>query len=194
MKFSMARTAGAVLVASQLVSSGAQALTQAEIANLKGADREQILVEGAKKEGKVVIWSSLDTDVHHAQLKAFSRKFPGLAIEAFKISGDPTKYPEQIAEGLAPWQPKRIVGRAGGGHFLELRTQVNDLVGMVARDFAAECLLDRIGLGGWLEAQYFVVCLHGGRDKRNRRRGSLASGSARPDRSAAPRLPRARSS
>ncbi len=38
-----------------------------------------------------------------------------LAIEAFKLSGDPTKYPEQLAEGLTPWQPKRIVGRTGGG-------------------------------------------------------------------------------
>ena len=38
-----------------------------------------------------------------------------LAIEAFKISGDPAKYPEHLADGLAPWQPKRIVGRAGGG-------------------------------------------------------------------------------
>lgn len=41
-----------------------------------------------------------------------------LAIEAFKISGDPTAYPEQIKEGLTPWQPKRIVQNArffGGG-------------------------------------------------------------------------------
>lgn len=42
-----------------------------------------------------------------------------LAIEAFKISGDPAAYPEQIAEGLQPWQPKRILqnvrqfGRSG---------------------------------------------------------------------------------
>jgi LmbE family N-acetylglucosaminyl deacetylase len=38
-----------------------------------------------------------------------------LAIEAFKIAGDPTKYPEHFADGLAPWQPKRIVGGRGGG-------------------------------------------------------------------------------
>jgi LmbE family N-acetylglucosaminyl deacetylase len=38
-----------------------------------------------------------------------------LAIEAFKIAGDPKAYPEQFADGLAPWQPKRIVGRGGGG-------------------------------------------------------------------------------
>ena len=38
-----------------------------------------------------------------------------LAIEAFKLAGDPKAYPEQFADGLAPWQPKRIVGRSGGG-------------------------------------------------------------------------------
>jgi LmbE family N-acetylglucosaminyl deacetylase len=38
-----------------------------------------------------------------------------LAIEAFKISCDPKKYPEHLADGLTPWQPKRIVGRSGGG-------------------------------------------------------------------------------
>ncbi|MSU49425.1 MAG: PIG-L family deacetylase [Opitutus sp.] len=38
-----------------------------------------------------------------------------LAIEAFKLAGDPKAYPEHFADGLAPWQPKRIVGRSGGG-------------------------------------------------------------------------------
>ena len=32
-----------------------------------------------------------------------------LAIEAFKRAGDPKACPEQIAEGLTPWQPKRIL-------------------------------------------------------------------------------------
>ncbi|MEQ1912596.1 MAG: NEW3 domain-containing protein, partial [Vicinamibacterales bacterium] len=31
-----------------------------------------------------------------------------LAREAFKIAGDSTKYPEQIREGLRPWQPKKL--------------------------------------------------------------------------------------
>ncbi len=38
-----------------------------------------------------------------------------LAIEAFKLAGDPKAYPEHFADGLTPWQPKRIVGRSGGG-------------------------------------------------------------------------------
>jgi LmbE family N-acetylglucosaminyl deacetylase len=32
-----------------------------------------------------------------------------LAVEAFKLAGDPKAYPEQLAQGLTPWQPKRIL-------------------------------------------------------------------------------------
>jgi LmbE family N-acetylglucosaminyl deacetylase len=38
-----------------------------------------------------------------------------IAQEAFKIAGDPKFFPEQIAEGLTPWQPKRILFNGGGG-------------------------------------------------------------------------------
>jgi LmbE family N-acetylglucosaminyl deacetylase len=41
-----------------------------------------------------------------------------LSHEAYKVAGDPTKYPEQIREGLRPWQPRKFyfsVGGPGGG-------------------------------------------------------------------------------
>ncbi len=44
-----------------------------------------------------------------------------LGIEAFKLAGDPSAYPEQLAQGLTVWQPKRVMlngggpGRGGGG-------------------------------------------------------------------------------
>ena len=38
-----------------------------------------------------------------------------LAREAFKIAGDATKYPEQIREGLRPWQPKKLYFMTGFG-------------------------------------------------------------------------------
>ncbi len=40
-----------------------------------------------------------------------------LAVEAFKLAGDPKAYPEQLAQGLTPWQPTRVlwnVFRFGG--------------------------------------------------------------------------------
>jgi LmbE family N-acetylglucosaminyl deacetylase len=38
-----------------------------------------------------------------------------LAVEAFRISGDPKAFPEQIEEGLQPWQPKRVLWNGGDG-------------------------------------------------------------------------------
>lgn len=38
-----------------------------------------------------------------------------LAVEAFKLAGDPKAYPEQLAQGLTPWQPKRIGWNSWGG-------------------------------------------------------------------------------
>ena len=37
-----------------------------------------------------------------------------LAVEAFKLAGDPTAYPEQLDQGLQPWSPKRIGWNAWG--------------------------------------------------------------------------------
>ena len=38
-----------------------------------------------------------------------------LALEAFKLAGDPAAFPEQVKDGLTPWQPKRILLIGGGG-------------------------------------------------------------------------------
>lgn len=38
-----------------------------------------------------------------------------LGAEAFKLASDPRAYPEQLAQGLQPWQPKRVVLNSGGG-------------------------------------------------------------------------------
>lgn len=35
-----------------------------------------------------------------------------LALDAFKLAGDAAAYPEQLGQGLAPWQPRRIVWNA----------------------------------------------------------------------------------
>ena len=37
-----------------------------------------------------------------------------LAREAFKLAGDPTKYPEQMKAGLRPWQPRKFYFPAQG--------------------------------------------------------------------------------
>ncbi|HWD92530.1 MAG TPA: PIG-L family deacetylase [Verrucomicrobiae bacterium] len=52
-----------------------------------------------------------------------------LALEAFKLAGDPTAYPDQL-KTLAPWQPKRILvnGRGGGENGLHMEISGDDPV------------------------------------------------------------------
>jgi LmbE family N-acetylglucosaminyl deacetylase len=37
-----------------------------------------------------------------------------LAHEAFRAAADPTRFPEQIREGLRPWQPRKVYQQSGG--------------------------------------------------------------------------------
>ena len=43
-----------------------------------------------------------------------------LAVEAFRAAADPSRFPEQIAEGLRPWQARKVYqGGVGGGSELD---------------------------------------------------------------------------
>src|SRR5215217_4015646 len=43
--------------------------------------------------------------------------------DAYKLAGDPTKFPEQIKDGLRPWQPKKLYHSAGFGFAGEPQTE-----------------------------------------------------------------------
>src|SRR5689334_19490571 len=51
----------------------------------------------------VARFSGTNRDGHaHHQASAL------LTIEAYRVAGDPSKFPDQIKEGLLPWQPKKL--------------------------------------------------------------------------------------
>ena len=58
------------------------------------------LCEAAKKEGKLSIWSALETSLHQAQAKAFAKVCSGIAVEAFRIQPGPA-LERAIAESRA---------------------------------------------------------------------------------------------
>ena len=62
-------------------------LTLAELVTYNGADREQQLYAGAKTEGKVVWYTSLAGDSYKAMMKEFEAKYPGVKVEAYRVSG-----------------------------------------------------------------------------------------------------------
>ena len=68
------------------VQSG-KPMTLTEIATYSAADREQLLYSGAKTEGKVTWYTSLAGDSYKGMVKAFETKYPGVKVEAYRVSG-----------------------------------------------------------------------------------------------------------
>lgn len=62
-------------------------MTIAYLVTYNGADWEQILYAGAKTEGKVVWYTSLAGDSYKGMTKAFEAKYPGVRVEAYRVSG-----------------------------------------------------------------------------------------------------------
>jgi len=95
-----------------LVASLAVAWTAA-LAPVAAEDTPASLYEAAKKEGKISIWSSLETSLHQKQWEAFSKKYPGIQIEAFRIQPGPA-IERAIAEARAGKQTVDIMDTNSG--------------------------------------------------------------------------------
>ena len=107
----VARCVAACLAASPF--SMARAATVAEIANLAGPDREQILVEGARKEGKFAIYSAMiDDQALRPVTEAFKRKYPFVDAQFWRADSR-----DLVHKALAEARAKAVVGDVieGGG-------------------------------------------------------------------------------
>jgi iron(III) transport system substrate-binding protein len=62
----------------------AQTRTVAELANYRGADREEMLKAGAKKEGKLTWYTSLTA--HRDIANVFEAKYPGVKVETYRAA------------------------------------------------------------------------------------------------------------
>src|SRR4051812_48525711 len=103
--------AAASLLLTAVNVAGAQSV--AEIANLKGPAREQFLVEGAKKEGKVVIYSAMIEDQALRPIThAFRQKYPFIEPAFWRAD---TR--DLINKALAEARARSVVGDVieGGG-------------------------------------------------------------------------------
>jgi iron(III) transport system substrate-binding protein len=60
-----------------------------EIATYQGADRQQMLEDGAKQEGTVTWYTPIAGDVLDAQIKAFTQKYPYLKVDLFRADTIP---------------------------------------------------------------------------------------------------------
>src|ERR1700751_1532901 len=79
------------------------AATIEEIALLKSADRQKILIEGAKKEGKIMWYTTLIVDqVVRPVKEAFEKEYPFIQIEFYRGNAE-----NLVRRMLAEYQAKR---------------------------------------------------------------------------------------
>jgi iron(III) transport system substrate-binding protein len=77
----------AIIVGLVFVSSAsAQTKSVAALANYRGADREEMLKAGAKKEGKLIWYTSLTA--HRDIANVFEARYPGIKVETYRASGN----------------------------------------------------------------------------------------------------------
>src|SRR4051812_27346972 len=69
------------------VPATAQTSRVTEVANYQGADREQRLVEGAKREGSLTLYSNAPTDDNTALVGAFEKKY-GIKVNLYRASSE----------------------------------------------------------------------------------------------------------
>ena len=56
----------------------------ADLAAYGGADRERVLLDGAKREGKVVWYTTLAAEQNKQIASAFEAKYPGVRVDTFR--------------------------------------------------------------------------------------------------------------
>src|SRR4029453_16619232 len=92
----------ATLVATVVASFGAQSrpLTAADLAFYQGADREKILLEGAKKEGQVTFYTS-NTWVAGPVSQEFGKKYPFVKANVWRSDSKALlkRLTEEVAAG-----------------------------------------------------------------------------------------------
>src|SRR6187431_1513852 len=71
-----------VILLSSVVS--AQTKSTVDLANYRGADREEMLKAGAKKEGKLTWYTSLTA--HRDIANVFEAKYPGVKVDTYRAA------------------------------------------------------------------------------------------------------------
>ncbi len=86
MRFFIMVVSLSLALAANASAQGSKPSTLAELAKYSGPDRERILYEGAKKEGKLLWYTSLVPNKHIA--KVFQAKYPGVAVDVYRAAGN----------------------------------------------------------------------------------------------------------
>ena len=89
--------AGALLFAADTAEAASRSVTTAELALYRSADRDQVLIEGAKREGQLTFYNSLTSLAAAAQ--EFEKKYPLIKVSIWR--SDSTTLIKRVTEEFA---------------------------------------------------------------------------------------------
>jgi len=69
-------------------SQAQNAMTGAQVANYKSTNRQAILEEGARKEGALLVYTSMDLEESQPLIEGFMKKYPFIKGEVYRASGE----------------------------------------------------------------------------------------------------------
>jgi ABC-type Fe3+ transport system substrate-binding protein len=125
----------------------AKDLTFEEIANLKGPDREKILIEGAKKEGKLTWYTTLIVDqAVRPLLEGFGKKYPFIKVNYYRGNNSEVlekamnehrskQYSADIIDGtdnVLPLEKADMLQKFYSNHLEEYPVNIKDVNGLWA--------------------------------------------------------------
>jgi iron(III) transport system substrate-binding protein len=102
MKYLFNILAISVIICSNTWGQSKPPTTLAELAKYSRADREKVLYDGAKKEGKVTWYTSLVTSKSIA--KIFEAKYPGVSVEVYRAGGI-----DLLSKALSEYKARRYI-------------------------------------------------------------------------------------
>src|ERR1051325_7045096 len=73
-----------VLGCTSVSGQTAKPISASDLAAYAGADRERVLFDGAKREGKVVWYTTLAADQNKQIAALFEKKYPGVSVEIYR--------------------------------------------------------------------------------------------------------------
>lgn len=133
----------------------AQDVASADIAAYRGPDRQERLIEGARREGGVTIYSSMPVDDMRAQTAAFERR-SGIAVRVWRASGEAVLQ-RAIAESRAGRHEADILEATGA----DLEAMIRENLLRPAHSPARAAIHERAlpAHGGYVGTRFLVEAL-----------------------------------
>lgn len=96
----------------------------ARVANYRGADRQAMLEEGARKEGALLMYTSMDLEESQPLVEGFVKKYPFIKGEVYRASG------EDVAQKLiTEYRGRKYVADVFEGTGIDVAKMLNEQFG-----------------------------------------------------------------